>query len=72
MTEGPVHIFCNSASKSRGESKPIYNKGEKLDYDMLILIFNMKFILILRGVSWTPKVQDGSFHIIIITNWKLS
>ena len=29
MTEGAVHIFCNSASKSWGESKPIYNKEEK-------------------------------------------
>ena len=41
-------------------------RGEKLNYDMLTLIFNMKFILILRGVSWAPTVEDGHFHIIII------
>ena len=30
--------------------------GEKLNYDMLTLIFNMKFILIPRGVSWAVTV----------------
>ena len=29
MTEEAVHLFWNSASKSWGESKPIYNKEEK-------------------------------------------
>ena len=30
--------------------------GEKLNYDMLTLIFNMKVIIILRGVSWALMV----------------
>ena len=29
MTEEAVHLFWNSASKFRGEGKPIYNKEEK-------------------------------------------
>ena len=29
LTEETVHLFWNSASKSLGESKPIYNKEEK-------------------------------------------
>ena len=31
-------------------------RGEKLNYDMLTLIFNIKFILILKGVFWAPTV----------------
>ena len=29
MTEEAVHLFWNSASKSWGEGKPIYNKEKK-------------------------------------------
>ena len=29
MTQEIFHLFWNSASKSRGEGKPIYNKEEK-------------------------------------------
>ena len=31
-------------------------RGEKLNYDMLTLKFNMKFILLLRGISWAPTI----------------
>ena len=34
----------------------LQQRGEKMNYDMLTLIFNMKFILSLRGVSWAPTV----------------
>ena len=34
---------------------------------MLTLISNMKFILILGGASWAPTVEDGHFHIIIVS-----
>ena len=34
----------------------LQQREEKWNYDMLTLIFNMKFILVLRDVSWAPTV----------------
>ena len=57
MTEEAVHFFWNSACKFWGKGETnLQQIGEKLNYDMLTLISNMKFTLILRGASWGPTV----------------
>ena len=33
---------------------------------MLTLIFNMKVVLVLRGVCWASRVYDGPFNRIIV------
>ena len=53
MTEETVHL---DQQILRRRQTNLQQRGEKLNYDMLTLIFNMKFILILRGVSWAPTV----------------
>ena len=40
----------------RQRQNNVQQRGEKMNYDMLTLIFNMKFILILIRVSWTLAI----------------
>ena len=57
MTEEVVHLFLNLAIKfwSEGETN-LQQKREKLNYDMLTLMSNMRFIFILRSAPLAPTV----------------
>ena len=57
MTEEAVHLFWNLASKFWGEGETnLEQKREKLNYDMLTLISNVRFIFILRSAPLAPTV----------------
>ena len=57
MTEETVHFFWNLASKFWGEGETnLEQKREKLNYDMLTLISNVRFIFILRSAPLAPTV----------------